>query len=175
MQQRVTSKRVVKGPAPPQCFVQQRLGAKDCLIATVATVTGIDYTKIAEAFGIPLNQRGIPDADALGPGIYLNDAVIPLYRLGWVATPLITKEHPELPDDLRQQHPDRYPSSDLTKSLIAGRKAIVSYIDEDETVGAHSLVWNGKEAIDCTDGVIVDLDGLTLIEALLMGRAAAKG
>ena len=157
------SKPRVKGPAAPGSYVAQQLGAKDCAIATVATVTGLSYKEVADAFGIPVDQKGMPDANAIGPGIKWGDTVIPLYRLGWVATPWLTSEHPG-----NTERAD-WPSSDEIKSLIDGRKAVVSYIDED--IDAHSLAWTGKEAIDCSNGTIVDLDSLTLTEALLVGRA----
>jgi hypothetical protein len=159
-----TSKRVEKGPAPLGSFVAQRPGAKDCVIATVATVTGLAYEHVARAFGIPVDQNGKPDAIKLGDGIKMRDTVIPLYRRGWVATPLLTREHP---GNLKGED---WPSSNEIKTLVVGREAILSYIDIDEDVGPHSLAWNGREAVDCTDGMIVDLNYLTLTEALLLGR-----
>ena len=159
-------RRIIRA-APLDSFVAQRR-VRDCAIATAATITGRTYEEIAQVFGIPLNHEGVPDADALGPGIYTQDMVYPLLGLGWIAAPMIAREHRGNQDDKRQS---KQPSSDMIKASIAGRRAILGYQDDDENVGDHSVAWSGKEAIDCSDGAIIDLDSLTLSEALILGPA----
>jgi hypothetical protein len=149
--------------APLGTFVQQRAG-NDCEIAAAATVTRTTYEKIADAFGIPCDPKtGQPDATALGSGIDPLNTVFPLLRMGWVAAPILSREHPKVigTDSERGR-----PSSNEIKATLAGRKAVVGYTDEH--VGEHALAWDGQTAIDCSNGEIVNLDDVTINVALIL-------
>ena len=59
-------------------------------------------------------------------------------------------------------------TSDEIKDVIKGHRAIIGYHDAD--VGQHSLAWDGERAIDCTDGMIVDLSDVTILTAIVLTR-----
>ena len=153
--------------APLDSFVPQR-GGQDCAIAAIATVIQRPYEEVSAALGIPVDSRsGKADANVLGPGTEMLDFIPPLLRLGWLVTPLVAQEHPHMAGNKRQ--PKLLTSSQI-KDALAGRKAVVGYLDADPAVGEHSLAWNGKQAIDCSNGEIVDLEGVTIHEAVLLTK-----
>ncbi len=154
--------------APLGTFVQQRAG-NDCAIAATATVTGLSYETIADAFGIPLDAQGHPDAGALGRGIDPLNTIYPLHARGWFAAPFLTQEHPHMADNARLS---KLATSDQIKSLIKGRRAVLEYLDDDDEVGEHALAWNGEQAIDCSNGEIVDLSDVTIHAALILVRVS---
>jgi hypothetical protein len=150
-------------------FVNQR-ASNDCEIAATATVTGNTYEKIADAFGIQLDPKtGQPDAKSLDRGIDPLNTIFPLLRLGWAASPLLSREHPKVigTDSERGR-----PSSSEIKTTLAGRKAVLGYTDED--VGEHALAWDGQTAIDCSNGEIVTLDDVTINVALILVSASVS-
>jgi hypothetical protein len=47
-----------------------------------------------------------------------------------------------------------------------GHRAIVGYRDVD--AGFHTVAWNGEEAIDCSDGMIIDLSKIPFQHAIVL-------
>jgi hypothetical protein len=150
--------------APIDSFTQQR-GGKDCVIAATATAANREYEEIACALCIPIEDNGQPDANILADGIEIVDLIPPLLGLGFLGTLLMAREHPLIAGSPRQP---KLLTSDQIKSAIAGRKAIIGYSDDDPGVGEHALAWDGTKAIDCSNGVIVDLATITIHVALIM-------
>ncbi len=140
-------------------FVQQRGGKKDCVLAALATVTSCTYEEMARALNISLSGKGLPDIEK---GVDLLHVCYPLLKLGWLATPLVAKEHPELTNK------EQAPTADEIKALLPGRQAVIGYSDPNPEVGEHALAWNGQYAIDCSNGEIVALEDLTLNCALIL-------
>lgn len=151
--------------ARPEKFVSQRRG-NDCDIAATATVISRNYEEVARAFEIPLDGAGMPDTAILGRGIPLENLIYPLLELGWLATPLISRDHPGHQNGDRS----RLGTSQQIKDAIVGRTAVLGYRDLE--IGDHSLAWDGKQAIDCSnDGQIVELDNVTIFLALILTPA----
>lgn len=148
----------------PPPHIRQRRG-NDCDIAATATVIGRKYEEVARAFEIPIDGNGMPDTVILGPGIPLENIIYPLLELGWLATPLISRDHPKYQNGDRS----RLGTSQQIRAAIAGRKAILGYRDSE--IGDHSLAWTGKEAIDCSNGQIVNLDSAKIFLALILSPA----
>jgi hypothetical protein len=113
-------------------FVAQR-GGKDCVVAALATVIGRTYDEVANALGIPINaqtkQREVDRVDLL-------DTIYPLLRLGWLAAPLVAKEHADVQGSPRQSH---LPTGDEIKAALSGVPAVIGYTDPDDQVGEHAL------------------------------------
>jgi hypothetical protein len=134
-------------------FSRQR-GGKDCGIAAVSTITGKSYDEVARAF------EGAITADGINPF----DFVLPALSLGWAAAPMITRECPNADDSgLRLR-----PTSDQIKSKLPGRKAVIGYSDPE--VGPHSLAWDGMQATDCSNAVIVPLEDVTLTVVIIFSE-----
>jgi hypothetical protein len=138
-------------------FVRQRQG-QNCVIAALATVIRWQSEDDLEFYG--------HIANALPPvrpeGIRLLSTVLPLLRLGWLAAPLISREAPY------PQREDRWhlPTSDEIKAVLADRYAVVGY--RDPQIGEHALAWTGTRGIDCSNGVYVDLENITICYALVL-------
>src|SRR5258708_4395964 len=137
--------RTVVRSASQSEFVPQRGGKPDCLIASLATALGIAYERIAEAFGIEL-KGGIPD---ITEGIDDFGVFGPLFKMGWLSCPMIPLEL----DDETGGTTVKQLSRDDIRELLKGHRAIVGYRDVD--AGFHTVAWNGEEAIDCSDGMII--------------------
>src|SRR5207302_9456982 len=76
-----------------QNYVAQRPGCQDCEIASLATVTGHSYEEIAGVLGIAIYPTtGLPDLAKYPSGIDILDIVYPLFRLGWSAAVIVTRE-----------------------------------------------------------------------------------
>jgi hypothetical protein len=146
-------------------FERQR-GTNDCMIAAYATATGLTYDGMAAGFGIAIDPyTGLPDAASVGQGIRTIDIIYPLLKLGWVAAPVFTAEHPKIGNEYLKAPPT---SDEVKARLLPGRKAIISYHDEDAIGGNHSIAWNGQQAIDCSQGVYMDLTDITILEATIL-------
>ena len=144
-------RRIIRA-APLDSFIPQR-GVRDCAIATTATITGRTYEEIAQVFGIPLNHKGCRMLTLSDRNLYAGHG-LPVPWSGWIAAPISLREHRGNQGERRQS---KQPSSDMIKASIAGHRAILGYQDDDEGVGDHSVAWNGKEAIDCSDGASLTL------------------
>jgi hypothetical protein len=135
-------------------FVAQR-GVKDCVIASLATVTGLSYEQLAEAFDLPpLEPNRTP---ILPDGINSIHTYAALHKLGWTASPLMSSDYFPDGNDL-----PKLKTSEEIKELIQGHLAIVGYADEDPALGDHALAWIRDKAIDCNDGRVVSLQGVTI-------------
>jgi hypothetical protein len=148
--------------ARPEEYVQQRGGKKDCVIASVATAIVAPYEVIAAALEISLSSNGIPE---VGKGIDVLDALGAFFKIGWSLCPLFSLEA----IDGKETRP-RHLTSDEIKEIVKGRQAIIGYSDADPEVGEHSLAWNGKNAIDCTNGTVVGLSDVTIRGAVVFSR-----
>jgi hypothetical protein len=145
-------------------FVVQRGGTKDCVIASIATAIGQTYEYVAQLLEVQLEEGKVPRDFQ---GVDSLDAIGVLFRAGWNASPLISREaiegKPSRPAHL---------ASDEIKKLIKGHRAIVGYLDADPNVGHHSLAWDGHHAIDCSNGTIVDLKDATIHCAMVLTKRA---
>jgi hypothetical protein len=149
--------RTVVRPASLSEFKPQRGGKPDCVIASLATALDIAYDRIAEAFEVELKD-GIPD---ITEGI--NDFAVfgPLFKMGWLSCPLVPLELDETAGTTVKQL-----SRDDIRELLKGHRAIVGY--RDVHVGLHTVAWNGEEAVDCSDGMIIDLSKLPFQHAIVI-------
>ncbi|MGY2905446.1 hypothetical protein [Bradyrhizobium sp. URHC0002] len=141
-------------------FVPQRGGKPDCVIASLATATGIGYEQVADALGIEL-KNGIPDFTG---GINDFSVLGPLFKIGWSSCPLIPAELDDQVDGTSAKQLSR----DDIRELVKGHPAIIGYHDADASF--HTVAWNGKEAVDCTDGLIIDLSNLPFQHAIVLTK-----
>ncbi|OKO76371.1 hypothetical protein [Bradyrhizobium sp. NAS96.2] len=155
-------KRVTVRAAEDGSFTSQRGGKGDCVIASVATALKLDYQAVAQAFDVALDEKGVP---VLTGGIYDFSIFGVLLNLGWLTCPLIPSEL----DDDPTQSSVRQPSRDEIRELIKGRRAIICY--NDETANFHAIAWNGEEAIDCSDGMIIDVSELSFQHVLVFEKS----
>lgn len=157
------TKRKAVGPANLDEFVPQRGGQKDCVIASLATAVGSSYEDMAGALGIKLQGR---HAELGEEGLRSLDTLGALFRFGWSACAMISSEaiggEVTVPPHL---------TSDEIKWLIQGRRAIIGYHDAEN--GRHSVAWDGQKAIDCSDGMIVDLADVTIHGAVALTKLDA--
>jgi len=147
-------------------FVPQR-GGKDCVIATLATVTVSTYDEIADALGVPVDQSG--KRMIAGDGIDISLASGALWEIGWMSTLLVARERSGMED-----YPYSLPSSDQIKEILRGKKASVGYVDSDPKVGNHALAWDGTQAVDCSNGEIVTLDDIAVTSAVIVARVPTE-
>ena len=150
--------RTIVRSASPTEFVPQRGGKPDCLIASLATALGIAYERIAEVFGVELKD-GIPD---ITEGINDFGVFGPLFKMGWLSCPLIPLE---LGDETEGATAKQLSRDDI-RELLKNHRAIVGYRDVD--AGFHTVAWNGEEAIDCSDGMIIDLSKIPFLHAIVL-------
>jgi hypothetical protein len=101
----------------------------------------------------------------VGKGLDTFDAIGALFRFGWSACPLISLEAAN-----DEATTPSHLTSDEIKRLITGHRAVIGYHDAD--IGHHSLAWDGQKAIDCTDGMIVDLSDVTIVTAIVLTKLA---
>jgi hypothetical protein len=146
--------------APPiGSFVQQREGKKDCIIASIATVIGQPYEAIVSALGL---GSEIPDG-----GIDINDTIYALFKLGWIAAPLVTTEW----ERRSGKPPGFHPNNEQTIEIVNGRKAVIAY--HDAQADDHAIAWTGSKAIDCSSGVYVNLEDIRIQVALILSPLPA--
>jgi hypothetical protein len=150
--------RKTKGVASVYEFVSQR-AAKDCVIASLATAIRSSYEDVAATLQVALRDGRTQDIKGLDPLQTLGA----LFRAGWSACPLISLE---AANGMIATPP--HLTSDEIKDVIKGHRAIIG--DHDADVGQHSLAWDGEKAIDCTDGMIVDLSDVTILTAIVLTR-----
>jgi hypothetical protein len=143
-------------------YVPQRFPAKDCVIASLATVVDVTYEQMAEVLGITIDPVSrLPD---VGPnGIQVFDVGFPLFRAGWSATLIVTRE-----GWIHAGGGGRGPTSNELKPTLPGRLGTIGYTDPDVQVGDHELAWTGRVAIDCSDGTEISLENLTILSAILL-------
>ncbi|MCK1584290.1 hypothetical protein IVB03_33305 [Bradyrhizobium sp. 168] len=143
-------------------FASQRGGKDDCVIASVATALELSYETVAGAFDVALDENGIP---LITEG--LNDFTIfgALLKLDWLACPLIPVEL----DDEPTQSGARQLTRGEIRELIKGRRAIIGY--NDAVAGFHAVAWNGSEAIDCSDGTIIEIAELPFQHVLVFAKS----
>jgi hypothetical protein len=157
-------KTMVEKAVPLDQFEHQRC-EKDCLIAACATATRLTHEQVAAGFGIAIDfNSGQPDAARIGQGIRTMDVVYPLLELGWVAAPVFTAEHPNVGSGWLKAPP----TSDEVKVQLPGRRAVICYHAPDAIGGEHSLAWTGNEAIECSQGVYIDLTDITIREVIFL-------
>ncbi len=150
--------------APP--YVPQRgtfdfstkVGIGDCMIASLATVTGISYEGMAAALGFPCDPvSGMPvGADN---GLTVFDVSVPLLDLGFAATTLLA---PGAGNFLRSEDaamlkrrnaegaPIRFTDPSTIKRLIQGRRAVLLTGNVATPTLNHAVAWK--------DGKIYDVD-----------------
>ena len=145
-------------------YVAQRGGTKDCVISSIATAIGQTYEYVAQLLEVELQDGKVPQDFK---GVDSLDAIGVLFRAGWSANPLISDEAIEG----RPSRPTHLASNEI-KKLIKGHRAIVGYLDADPNVGHHSLAWDGQNAIDCSNGTIVDLKDATIHCAMVLTMRA---
>ncbi|MGJ4916101.1 hypothetical protein ACQR10_05430 [Bradyrhizobium sp. HKCCYLRH2060] len=145
-------------------YVSQRWPAKDCVIATLATVTRHSYEEIAHALDIAIDEKTrLPELTPYPMGIDILSIPFPLLRLGWSAAVIVTEE------GFKRGGVDRHgPTSEELKPLLIGQRAILGYTDPDPLVGDHSLAWDGTIATDCSNGGEVLLSNIVLLNAIFL-------
>jgi hypothetical protein len=147
----------------PHGFEPQRngQGAGDCVVASLSTVANIEYEKAAELLGVqvdPVNGHAL-----IGNGLSELRVLYPLYCLGWNATLLVGRDHEGLGEE---EWGDYVPTSDQLKEAIRGRRALICYNDPE--ISAHMIAWDGKVAVDCSDGAQVHLNQITVKSVVLI-------
>jgi hypothetical protein len=151
-----------QGVYGPLGFEKQRGGAKDCVVATTSTLTGVDYLEIAEMLGVSIDPAtGI----AVVPnGVDGMRTLNTFYRLGWSATLLVGRAHKSVTED---ENGPYFLTQEELLDAIKGRRALISYTDDDPAVGEHMLAWDGRVALDCSNGEVMDLAEV-IIEAVIV-------
>jgi hypothetical protein len=146
-------------------YVSQRGPAKDCVIASIATAIVQSYETVAEALHVPIDpDSGRPDLSRhSADGIHSFDTIYPLYKMGWSAALIVTREGAK-----GSGFGQDAPTSDELKRFLVGKSGTIGYEDSDPTVGAHDLAWTGAIAIDCTTGEEIDLGTITILNAIVL-------
>jgi hypothetical protein len=145
-------------------FVPQR-GINDCVIATLATCTGMDYDTVADGLGIAVNKDS--GKREVGEGIDGFGTIYPLMQMGWAALPLCSREMKKDPDKCI---PPLLDQAQLRFVLANEKAALIGYVDDNPEVGSHSLAWDGSRAIDCIDGTEVPLAKIREIHSVTVLR-----
>lgn len=147
----------------PKNFAAQYPGAKDCVIACIATVIGKSYREVTTAFGLSFDERFGADLSRYPDGIPLLQCMFPLHKLGSAAVPLVSVE-----GAAKEDIQPTAPASDELKAFLQGKPAVVGYTDPDPKVGPHALAWDGQMALDCSDGRVTSLDPIVIETILLL-------
>jgi len=147
-------------------YVRQR-GGPDCIVATLATVTGPSYETIAAAFGLSIPGAGDCATIAQG-GIHVEVIPYPMFTIGWAGSIVVAKENEGFAD---HKWRDFLPTRNQIGAILPGKKAIIGYIDDDPKVGFHSLAWDcAGDALDCSDGQYMPLDEIVIQSAVILTR-----